>query len=380
MSASYLLFLAATVLAPTDDATLRNYVQQLGDKSYKVRETAALALLKGGAASVSVLQEGTKNTDPEISERCRHLLPMAASLERNEKIAALLKDPSAPPPKGLPSVERFLKIAGDSKDSREQYAEMLGVHHEVLEASEKDPKKAGELLGRFCDDAYNRWQAGIQTGRYSYDNIFQGRADLSMFFFIAGDPKVQRNPTSMSRAQILLNAPRITSGLSGTGADASPVFKALFLAWLENENTTYLVSRGFQIAAQANLKEALPVAKKLLSKKEMVGYNLAQVMLAFVKFADKDSIKDLEPFVDNKTVVTTVNFGNGGQKTVQVGDVALGVIMQLHGQQPTTFGYDARGNAAIMASSYIYYGFGSDKERDETRAKWKEWVTKNLKK
>jgi hypothetical protein len=105
------------------------------------------------------------------------------------------------------------------------------------------------------------------------------------------------------------------------------------------------------------------------------------VILAFAKFVDKDSIKDLEPFLTSKAVITTVNFGNNmPQKTVQVGDVTLAVIIHLHGQKPVEFGFDSRLNLSNQGSSYIYCGFSTDKERDEARTKWNEWVAKNVKK
>lgn len=384
MSVFAVLILVSQLLTPVDmptESTLRDLVRQLGDKSYRVREAAAAELVKGGSKAVPVLQEGLKDKDFVISERCRQLLPLAASYDRNKKLARLLSDPTAPPPEKMPGLERFLMITGDSKEARELYAEMYGLHDEIIEKSETDGKAAGELFGRFCDDAYNRWQANSRAGNYSYDTMLNNNGEMALFFFIAGDSKVTKNPTAMNRAQMILYAPRIPKALAESGEGASPVFKKLFLHWLENESTTYLQSRGFQLAANANLKEALPVAKKLLARKELAGYNHGQIIMAFAKFGDKDSIKELEPFVASKSVVTTVSFGNGmGQKRVETGDVALAVIIHLHGQKPAEFGFDSRLNMANNGSSYIYCGFGTEKEREDARAKWNEWAAKNLKK
>src|SRR5262245_14184734 len=168
------------------DARLDDLVRKLGDKSYRNRETAARELLRRGSASVAVLTAGTKDTDPEVSERCRQLLPQAASLERNERIALLVRDPSAPPPKGLAGLERFLKVTGDDKAAREMYAEMLAIHYRTIEAAETDPRAAAEQYREFCDDSYNRWQAAARAGRYSYDNMFSTRADMTFFLFLSG--------------------------------------------------------------------------------------------------------------------------------------------------------------------------------------------------
>ena len=141
MSTTAILALASLLGSPSPgsngntDPKLVELVRQLGAKSYRAREDAARDLLKRGAASVAVLTDGIKDTDPEISERCRQLLPQAAALDRNEKLAALLKDPKSPLPKGLAGLERFLKITGDDKGSRELYAELLAIHHRTLEAA-----------------------------------------------------------------------------------------------------------------------------------------------------------------------------------------------------------------------------------------------------
>src|SRR5262249_4446261 len=116
---------APTPPAPSPTAKPEELIRLLGDKSYRVREGAARELIRRGPASVAALPAAVKDPDPEVSERARQLLPQAAAVERNEKLDRLLKDPSAPPPKGLAGLERFLKATGDSKEARELYAEVM---------------------------------------------------------------------------------------------------------------------------------------------------------------------------------------------------------------------------------------------------------------
>src|SRR5262249_39741245 len=86
---------------PAVSATSRaeELVKLLGDKSYRVREVAARELVSRGSASVAALTAALKNEDPEVAERARQLLPQVATSERNEKLAQLVKNPAAPPPK-----------------------------------------------------------------------------------------------------------------------------------------------------------------------------------------------------------------------------------------------------------------------------------------
>jgi len=383
MSATAILVLASLLGAPTPesngnlDPKLSQLVRQLGAKSYRAREDAARDLLKRGAGAVAALADGIKDTDPEVSERCRQLLPQAAALERNEKLATLTKDPSSPPPKGLAGLERFLKITGDNKEGRELYAELLSIHHRTLEAAEEDIKKATEQFRQFCDEAYNKWRSGINAGRYSYDTLFSTRADITYFLFVSSDARIRKNDVAFSRASILLNGNQISNAISEK--DGTPAMRKIFLDWLENETQVNFQQRGFTIASQANLKEARPIALKLLERKEQQSYGKAQILIALLKLGTKDDIAKLEPLMADKTVVTTVNFGNGKPLTVQIRDVAMGVALQLAGQKLVDFGFDNR-FAGGASTSYLYYGFPDDKTRDEAIAKWKDWVAKNPKK
>jgi HEAT repeat protein len=386
MSASAILALAFVTGAPTapsatPDPKLVELVRKLGDKSYRTREDAARELLRRGSDAVAALNEGTKDTDPEVSERCKQLLPQAASLERNEKLAKLTGDPKSPPPKGLAGLDRFLKITGDDKFARELYAELLAVHYRTLEAAEEEPRKAGEQFKQFCDDAYNRWQAGIRTGRYSYDNMFATRADITFFLFLSGDLRVRKNDGGASRASILLNGNQVTKAI--TEGDSAPAMRKVFLDWLENEPQPHLQQRGFTLASQANLKEALPVALKILDKPGQQTYGKAQVMISLAKLGSKEHIPLLEKYLEDKTNIGSVGFGNGVTMSIQMRDVAMGVSALLSGQKLSDYGFDNRFGGGTP-TSYIYFGFpqemdGKDsKARDEAHSKWKEWASKNL--
>lgn len=354
-------------------------VRLLGDESFRVREAAALELIRRGSSAVAALTAGLRDADPEISERSRQLLPQAASVERNEKLARLVKDPSAPPPRGLAGLDRFLKATGDSKEARQLYADMMALHHRTIEAAETDPKAAAEQFTQFGNDAYNRWQIAARTGRYSYDNMFSSPAEIAFFLFLSGDPRLRNHPPAApDYSSILFNGIQISKAISEK--EGSVVMRKLFLDWLENESQAHMQQRGFQLAAQAGLQEALPIALRLLEKKDQQNYAKAQVMIALIKLGGKEHVRILDKFLDDKQVIGSVNFGNGPKLTVQLRDVAMGVQIQLAGQKLSDYGFDNRFGGG--GTSYIYYGFpdDDDKSRTEGHAKWKEWSKKHLKK
>jgi HEAT repeat protein len=371
--------LASVVGAPTPPAAAptrpEELVRQLGDKSFRIRESAARDLVRQGSAAVAALTAGIKDTDPEVSERSRQLLPQAAAVERNEKLAQLVKDPTAAPPKGLAGLDRFLKATGDSKEARELYVELMSIHFRTLELAEKDPRAAAMEYAMFCNEAYNRYQAGARVGRYTYDNLFSGRADVTYLLFISSDNRLRQHENGINQSWILFNGTQLSKALAEK--DGSPAMRKLFLDWLEKEPQSYLQQRGFQLAAQVGIKEALPVVLKLIDKKDNDPWSKTQAMTALVKLGSKEHIPVLDPYLKDTNMVTTINFGNGDQFTVQMRDVAMGVQIQLAGQKMTDYGYDNRFGGGWTSAHY--YGFRDDKARDDAHAKWKEWASKNLK-
>jgi hypothetical protein len=385
MSLSTVLALASLIGAPTPPAPIpatkpEELVRLLGDKSYRVREVAARELIRRGSASVDALTAATKHTDPEVSERARQLLPQAAAVERNEKLVQLVKNPSAPPPKGLAGLTRFLKATGDTKEARELYVEMMNAHSRTIEAADTDPKSAALQFSEFGNEAYQKYYQGARTGRYTFDNLFNGRGDITFFLFISGDTRVRGHDTGNNYTSILFNGTQLNKAI--VGKDASPAIQKIFLDWLEHEPQPWLQQNGFNLAAQAGMKEALPLLLRVLQDKNREAFARGQVMVSLVKLGTKEHVHVLDTYLKDETSLGSINFGNGPQLSVQVRDVAMGVQVQLAGQKLVDYGFDKRfgGNGGL---SYHYYGFpedenGKSKARDEAHAKWAEWTKKNL--
>lgn len=380
-SLTNLIFLAGLLGEPAEprtsfDPKIAELVQQLGDKSYRVREIAARDLLKKGSQAVPALRAALNDKDPQVAERSKQLLPLAAATERNEKLAELLKEPLGELPKGLSGVKRFIEITGDSKANRELYAEMMASHHQIIDGLEEDPTKAARLMAEFSAEAYSRWQQATRTGRYSYDNILADRGQVALFLFVRGDARYKDELGKPNQSYMLINSTKLRAGITGT--DANPAIQKLFLSWLSGEKEANLMNRGVQIAAEANLKETLPILLKAINAKGP-SINKAQTLPLLAKLGTKENIKDVQQLMDEKTNLGTINFGNG-QLTTQVRDVALGVSVHLAGEKLADYGFDTSRFGGGIPTSYFYFGFPNDEKRDAAHAKWKEFIAKPAKK
>ena len=136
-------------------------------------------------------------------------------------------------------------------------------------------------------------------------------------------------------------------------ADASALpadFYKYFDDAVSSENP-FASNRSLELKhSNAKMKEAVPVAVKYMNDKGVQPTLRASVMIYFAKLADRSVIETLEPFRDDKTVVSNVRFNNEAL-TVPMRDVALGVSVQIAGLNAGEFGFDRLKTLNVTPSS-----------------------------
>jgi hypothetical protein len=355
------------------DAGLADLVKKLGHRSYRVREEAAKALLERGSDSVDALAMGIKDPDPEISTRCKLLLPRAESQERDKSLKAFLDDPTSKPNPNLPSVERFLRIVGDTKENREFYAELYTIHPALFVASGKDAKAITNEMKTFCNEINARWNSMMQRRQFSYDDILT-RNEYAVFFFLSADSRVNKADPAFYNLYFLFYGQKIQKFLKGQ--DAPVAMRKLFVEWLDKEENSNILQQAMQLATNVDIKEMLPIILKKMRSTTVQAYTKGQMAAALVKLGSEEHIPDLAPLLKEKGVVTSVGFGNGKQHTVQIRDVALGVSIILMKKKPSDFGYDPDHDSQMKIGSYIYFGFPDEASREAAFKKWAEFNEK----
>jgi hypothetical protein len=162
----------------------------------------------------------------------------------------------------------------------------------------------------------------------------------------------------------------------GKNTAAEQPLKVLFLEWLQKEPQPWLVHRGLQIGAEANMKEILPLILKFMKDKDAAVYTRAQAALVLIKMGNKEHIKDVAPLLEDKTVIGAIGINNV-QGQVQMRDVALAVSIKLSGQKIADYDFDVmKGGDDFIYQSYIYCAFSSDAKRDAAHKKYRESLQK----
>ena len=377
MTATLLATAVALCAPPMSDPKQRatDLVARLGDPDYRDREKAAHELISIGYPALDAVRAGQKSKDEEISERCRKLYPIIWRDALERRIDNLVSDPTAPIPADLPGAADWLKITGDSTDSRRLYGETVLAHPELMLDLATHPDRRAQLYADLVRDVYGRVNLRpVGVGTPVRSGPSEAEAALFLFLGSAGSNRTTFAPgTSSSYYYSFLNSPALTGKLND-----SAVHRKLYAAWLERERYTVILRRGIDIAGQHGVKECLPVLTKIAKDVGTVMYIRATAILGFGKLGTRDDIKLLEPFLKDDTLVANVAVGTD-RGSVQIRDAALGAVVQMAGQSLADFGFERRPPAGLAVPTYTYFAFGTDEKRAAAHQKWKDWAAANLK-
>lgn len=354
------------------DPKLTALVRQLGHKSFAVRETAARDLVKAGAAAMPALRAGASDADAEVAERCKKLIPAAAAASRTVLLAELLREPPAPPPEGLAGAKRFLKITGDTKETRQIYAEMLTAHHQIIETMEENPRLGSQLMTAFIVERYEQLvQQRLRAGKISgpAEDFLPGPGQAALLMFVRSDPRYVDDERLKVRVNRLASSGKLRASLAGPGE--VPALRKLFLHWLSTEKQYFVLLRVCQIAAQARMTEAVPALQAITANRKHQLESRLTALVTVGQLGDKTRLPDVAPLLTDTTAAGTFNLGDGPLLEVQVRDVALFVSVQLAGEKLDAYGFDTARFGAGPPPSFETCGFPDADAREKAHAKWK---------
>jgi hypothetical protein len=368
---------ALSLGAPPDaDAQKRAeaLVARLGSPSYRDRELAARALIDIGFAVRDAVLAGQKSPDPEIRERCTQLYPVIWRADLERRIKRFLDAPVGTVPDDLPGAARWVKVAGDGKESRQLYATTVRAHHEPLLEVELHPGRLADVYLEFVRGTHNLGPAGT-AGRAG-----PGDADVLLFLFLGavGPTRPARRPgISSAYYSQFLGAPFLTAELAADPPNGP--FRRLYAGWLGKERYSTMVRRGIDLAVQHKVHECAPAILKIVADRDTIASVRATALMGFGRLGTKDDIPALAPLLEDDLQIAVTSL-NGQRGTVQMRDIALAAAIRLAGQDPNDFGFERKHPLGATSLSYIYCAFSSDETRAAAHAKWKEWATRNLKK
>jgi len=282
-------------------------VLQLGAAQFSQREAAEKRLRALGRKALPALRQAKRDKDLEIARRATKL---------SEEISRV----------GIfehKSWERYKRIAGDTEASRKFFSAMVqdDTYQDVLEKAEMNPKKAGELYVNEINRLYQH-----------YNTLEQFPVPLNATMFLLGSfPETAYVAVEGRKQRSILLWLSFAEGAEGEYREP---FAKLFVAWFATRKQTDVLEQALHAAVVSRVKECLPLVRKLAADATLDPKNRAIAALFLGLEGDTGDAQLLMPYRHESAIY---------EGSIQVGDVILAMILELHRQDPSNFGFEMDG-------------------------------------
>ncbi len=316
-------------------------ILKLGSFQFKDREAAEQQLRNMGPQILKQVENGRRNDDPEIADRCAKLVTHFRRMQlidhvRNDNLA--VKAPS-----DFPLWDHFKAVAGTSKSSRDLFIKMIqdDERYRLLDESDSQKKKAennySQLVAGLAERGWKNWQpegnetppaptiAEIATA------LYLGTIDTT------ADVNVDRNGRKAPAERFaLLGAEFYRDGLKS--ASSEPL-KKLYVGWLSQRKNPDVLQYGLDRTLGWSIDGALPIARRILKEEKTPMKLRISAMTVVGKFgSDREDGSTMKKFWDDETVIHQVKV-NGQTLETQIRDVAIAVALNLKGKKPSAYGF-----------------------------------------
>jgi hypothetical protein len=378
-------------------------VEQLGSADFAEREAAQKELRKLGLKAEPAIKAGVKSEDPEVRERCAKLLIEI----RKDALDALAKsfDSAAENPSDHPLWKRFKILAGDTRASRELFAQIIKNPDRLarLDAAETGPEAAARQYRDACTAVgrdYRRLMAILAEiivwpgdlidetayllflGSYAGTDRAPPEEEDARRLFDVGEGRIHFGRglvTGLRGEQLVADAQKGTVHTERVAEGTDRVFAKLLAGWLVNRTNESLLYRGFELAVTHRAREVLPVARTIAANEKRPVGGRCGALRAIAQFGAPADLPLFTPLFDDKTVVILPPppsaFTPGPRsRRFQVRDQALGLALLLCDQDPAEYGFPyakdrfRRDNGRPDVANYEAEGFGFGNDEDARTA------------
>jgi RNA polymerase sigma factor (sigma-70 family) len=378
---------AAEGPAPAKPETL---VKQLGSDEFAEREAAGDKLRSLGLSAVPAVRAGMKNADPEIARRCEELLPRIFADSWAPFVRRFQADKDGKEDFDHPIWRRFKSVAGDNPQSRKIFAEMIENADRVraLQAAECEPEAAGAVyadeMARQLAERLRRVMEAIRN--YGYLILkppAPHRGEFATILFLGSYP---------AKAAVVPKPEVETSYVEDGIRSTSSVFEApmrkLFAAWAATRRTPEGICLAMRAALWVESEDCLAVARRVAADAKLPSPTRASAFPVLAQLGNRTDLALLEPLRDDAAVYGQEIGDNPGPsggpvpnlapRIVQVRDMAVTMMLALHGKEPSDLAFDY---GLMSPGAYVkwqYYvvagGFRNDTDRAAAHRKASAWL------
>jgi hypothetical protein len=309
--------------APADDPdakTIRQWVQELGDSQFEVRDLASAKLGKLSGDQLDLLKELlAESSDPEVIVRLSSVVAKLKTERQQQIVRVFLRDTDMLNDHGLRGWSSFAKVAGLNRGSKRLFLQLYDRHPGLVEELLEDPKTANEvgmrIVQRIQQEEMRRTDSDKADG-------------LALLYCscVASDYK-ESNLAPIS-LRILLRAPY---NQAIRDPQSKRAIENMMELWSQSIQGSYEQAAALQIMIESNLSIAKSLAKRMLesyqsgsklgANEESDPRDALRAFQVYFKFGKPEDIPFLEQWLDNKDVceeLVGLNLPGGMAPRVQV--------------------------------------------------------------
>ncbi len=367
-----------------EEAKINKLIDQLGSPSYRKREEAFKSLMKISLPAKSALLKRQKDSNLEIASRCKQLLSDILSKDLQIRIDALLSDKEWKNKHDIPGLDRFIKLVGNTPETRDMFIDLLNTHRKFFELSMLNQKDLADALAERGSEIIQSTIPITGGGlRIAQRNDFEGinstsENDFRALFFFGQNEECAKAIASIEFFGNLIYNPIFPNMLDNS--TKGKISLKLFLSWMEfipitNEQSN-IIQDCLNLIHNRKIIEASPILENVIKNKKQNVHTRALAISTLSQLEAKNCIPVLESLYSEKTVIQTINFF-GKRSTVQLNDVALAAVIHLNGKNVQDFGFEfAQDN---NTAQYYTFGFENDEKRNAAFKKWKTYKDGGMK-
>jgi hypothetical protein len=359
-----------------------DWIDQLNDDDYRVREAATFALLEAGFSIRPELLKIAESPNPEVRARGRRLLIQIEQGEFDRRLEAFAADVKGENGLTFPGWDTFRQLVGTKASARALFVQMQHHERELMAAAFNN--QVVDLDALFTERVVRliNWQRTrpVFKNRTATRSPPLGSCAAALFITIARSEELSEG--SVARAGNLVKLAPLSTALASGGYEIQ--IRRLFVEWilLPRGNVSGLVEYKLVMMVTHDLREALPFAWEVAQgKPDPARWHAkyrAQAMLAISKLADRQQVLKLEPLLSEQRICFQSGAKNYGGKqvpptTVQLRDVALAALVHGTGQKLAEYDFQH----PIADSPWLFkigsLGFESQRHRSIALEKWAAW-------
>lgn len=276
-------------------------IETLRHSQFEVREKAAVSLLQYGTLALEPLQQIPVSWSREARERATTVLEEIEKRHLIRRSREFLVDPDVNQAHGLPSWDAFREFAGDSRNSKLLFLEMIKSQYLIAQRIESLHQRrlvSGETSTLQSDLAEQaaRQSAVLNPRFYQGTNMSVGDSVAMLLVVAMLDNTAPIEINKLIHTAVQLN---IFGYLDKPGY--RQCLQRLLSHWIPKTQEE-AAPEVMRIAFELDLPEVLPIARRHLSER-FDRYTRENALMCIGKFGDLNDLSELLRLASDTTIV-----------------------------------------------------------------------------